>query len=158
MKWYIFLITILGILSSEMINALDIVNSTNYPLEIIFIREGTSKPTLMKFTATEDKKKKIIISSNSTFRISNKVQPVYVDKGEKQDAEFDKLSIWVQYRGNSYNFNTGLIEKNTSNYLKEGRATLVLKIPSTIEQQKEYYFNKTAPLDQLNARFGFKTK
>ena len=156
MKWYIFLITMLGILSSEMINALDIVNSTNYPLKIIFIQEGISKHTLRNFTVTDDEKKKIIISPNSTFLISNKVQPVY--KYKKLDAKFDNLSIEVQYRRNSYNFNTGLIEKNTSNGLKEGRVTLVLKIPSTIEQQKNYYFNKTAPLDQLNARFGFKTK
>lgn len=148
MKWYAFVITILGILSSGMIDALTIQNGTDKKLEIKSIEDGAGRE-LRTFTDVPK-----TIPPNGSITISNKSQSEYYALSDLRPyTKFNRLTIWVEYEGESYKFDTDWQNGDTANKLKNNKLDITFKMPTTKSKQTDYYFDTKSDLSQLNARF-----
>lgn len=134
---------------SNQLDALKIKNDLNDRIKILSVSEGLAKSYLFHFIGTP-----ISIASGKAITIKNKVQSPYASYGGSgsNDAAFENLIIYVEYKDKKYRFETGSLLKNVTNDLIKDELEIIFKKP-TKGKIVDYYFNSKGKSNELNARF-----
>ena len=159
MKKYAFLMTLLGIVPSGMINAIKITNGMIDQLEIKSIQDlgptGMIRglfvlPVVSNYIKTD--KKNIVLSASKSTSISNSFPSLEGRSTAIISANFDRLKLLGKYKGDFFWFDIQL-SKHISNQLKENKIGIIFTMPKNEQERDDYFFDTESDLDKLNVRF-----